>query len=106
VIFDMDGVLIDSNPTHAAAWIQYLSDLGLPYEGIDACMAGKRNDQILRILLGDTASDCEIFAHGAAKEALYRRMMEPEKRLMPGLRPFLNTLVSLPLGLALPLDRK
>ena len=101
VIFDMDGVLIDSNPTHAAAWIEYLSGLGLPYEGIDTWMAGKRNDQIMRILLGDTASDDEVFAHGAAKEALYRRMMEPhiEQRLMPGLRPFLDTLASFPLGL-------
>ena len=101
VIFDMDGVLIDSNPTHAAAWIQYLNGLGLPHEGIDTWMAGKRNDQIMRILLGDTASEDEVFAHGAAKEALYRQMMEPmvERQLMPGLRPFLDTLASLPVGL-------
>ena len=101
VIFDMDGVLIDSNPTHAAAWIQYLDGLGLPHEGIDTWMAGKRNDQIMRSLLGDTASEDEVFAHGAAKEALYRQMMEPmvERQLMPGLRPFLDTLASLPVGL-------
>lgn len=101
VIFDMDGVLIDSNPTHAAAWIQYLNGLGMPHEGIDTWMAGKRNDQIMRILLGDTASEDEVFAHGAAKEALYRQMMEPmvERQLMPGLRPFLDTLASLPVGL-------
>ncbi|MFN0106879.1 MAG: HAD family hydrolase [Bryobacteraceae bacterium] len=101
VIFDMDGVLVDSNPTHAAAWIEYLSGLGLPHEGIDTWMAGKRNDQIMRILLGGTASEEEIFAHGAAKEALYRQMMGPklESLLMPGLRPFLDTLGSLPLGL-------
>ena len=101
VIFDMDGVLIDSNPTHAAAWIQYLDGLGLPNEGIDTWMAGKRNDQIMRILLGDTASEDEVFAHGAAKEALYRQMMEPivEFQLMPGLRPFLDTLAALPVGL-------
>lgn len=101
VIFDMDGVLIDSNPTHAAAWIEYLRGAGLPCEGIDTWMAGKRNDQIMRLLLGDTASDGEVFAHGAAKEALYRQMMAPnlEQQLMPGLRPFLDTLGSLPVGL-------
>lgn len=101
VIFDMDGVLIDSNPTHAAAWIEYLGGLGLPYEGIDTWMAGKRNDQIMRILLGTAPSDDEIFAHGAAKEALYRRMMAPklEERLMPGLVAFLDTLAALPVGL-------
>jgi HAD superfamily hydrolase (TIGR01509 family) len=101
VIFDMDGVLIDSNPTHVAAWIEYLTGLGLPYEGIDTWMSGKRNDQIMRILLGDNASAEEIFAHGAEKEALYREMMAPqlEECLMPGLRPFLDTLNGLPVGL-------
>jgi beta-phosphoglucomutase len=97
----MDGVLIDSNPTHAAAWIQYLDGLGLPNEGIDTWMAGKRNDQIMRILLGDTATREEILAHGAAKERLYRQMMAPElhNRLTPGLYPFLESLANLPLGL-------
>jgi HAD superfamily hydrolase (TIGR01509 family) len=97
----MDGVLIDSNPTHAEAWFAYLGGLGLPSAGIDTWMAGKRNDQIMRILLGEGASDEEIFAHGAAKEALYREMMAPklEESLMPGLRRFLDTLTALPVGL-------
>jgi HAD superfamily hydrolase (TIGR01509 family) len=97
----MDGVLIDSNPMHAAAWIEYLGEHGLPSDGIDTWMAGKRNDQIMRILLGETASEEEIFAHGAAKETLFRQMMAPhvEERLMPGLRPFLDTLAGLPVGL-------
>ena len=101
VIFDMDGVLIDSNPTHAAAWIEYLGGLALPYEGIDTWMAGKRNDQIMRILLGDAVPDDEIFAHGAAKEALYRSMMSPKlgEHLMPGLVAFLDALAPLPVGL-------
>lgn len=101
VIFDMDGVLIDSNPTHAEVWIEYLGALGLPYEGIDTWMAGKRNDQIMRILLGEAASEEEVFAHGAAKEALYRERMavKVEQCLMPGLRPFLASLSEVPVGL-------
>lgn len=97
----MDGVLIDSNPTHARAWIDYLGALNIPYEGIDTWMAGKRNDQIMRILLGESATDDEVFAHGAAKEALYRQLMAPqlEDCLMPGLRPFLATLAGRPVGL-------
>lgn len=101
IIFDMDGVLIDSNPTHATVWIDYLSSQGLPYDGIDTWMAGKRNDQIMRILLGDAADDAEIFAHGAAKEALYRAVMTPklDEHLMPGVRAFLDSLGSMPVGL-------
>lgn len=101
IIFDMDGVLIDSNPIHAAVWIEYLTRQGLPCEGIDTWMAGKRNDQIMRILLGDSAAEREVFAHGAAKEALYRSAMLPqlEARLMPGIRAFLDRLGSVPVGL-------
>lgn len=101
IIFDMDGVLIDSNPTHVAAWLDYLAQHNLPSEGIDTWMSGKRNDQIMRILLGEAASEAEIFAHGAAKEALYRQRMAPqlEACLMPGLRPFLASLAHLPVGL-------
>jgi len=101
VIFDMDGVLIDSNPTHVSVWVEYLSNLNLPYEGIDTWMSGKRNDQIMRILLGPDAPEDVIFAHGAAKEALYRERMRPqlEQCLMPGLRDFLASLHGLPIGL-------
>lgn len=101
VIFDMDGVLIDSNPTHTAAWLRYLTERNLPSDGIETWMAGKRNDQIMRRLLGDGAGEAEIFAHGAAKEELFRQMIAPqlEAHLMPGLRPFLETLQDVPIGL-------
>lgn len=97
----MDGVLIDSNPTHAAVWIEYLTAQGLPLDGIETWMAGKRNDAIMRRLLGENAGEEEVFRHGAAKEALYRERMRPqmEARLMPGLRTFLERLDHLPVGL-------
>lgn len=31
VFFDMDGVLFDSMPAHAAAWVKTLNELGLPF---------------------------------------------------------------------------
>jgi HAD superfamily hydrolase (TIGR01509 family) len=31
VFFDMDGVLFDSMPAHAAAWVRALNELGLPF---------------------------------------------------------------------------
>jgi HAD superfamily hydrolase (TIGR01509 family) len=101
VIFDMDGVIVDSNPIHGAVWLEYLAQHGLPQDGIETWMAGKRNDQIMRRLLGPGASDEDIHRHGAAKEALYRERIDPvlEDRLMPGLRALLDTLAPLPLGL-------
>jgi len=101
VIFDMDGVLIDSNPLHAEAWVEHLNEHGISPSGIDTWMAGKRNDFIMRRLLGPEAADREVFDHGAAKEALYRRKMAPvvERHLTPGLREFLGELRELPVGL-------
>jgi len=101
IIFDMDGVLIDSNPLHEQAWVEYLTRLGIPHDGIDTWMAGKRNDFIMRRLLGPEASEEEVFAHGAAKEALYRSKMRPvlERHLTRGLREFLGQVAKLPVGL-------
>lgn len=97
----MDGVLIDSNPTHEAAWFEYLDSQGIPPNGIETWMAGKRNDAIMRRLLGPSATEAEVFAHGAAKEALYRRKMAPvvERHLTRGLRTLLQSTRGLPVGL-------
>lgn len=97
----MDGVLIDSNPFHEQAWVEYLTGLGIPHDGIDTWMAGKRNDFIMRRLLGPDASEAAVFAHGAAKEALYRQKMRPvlERHLTRGLRDFLGRIEGLPVGL-------
>jgi HAD superfamily hydrolase (TIGR01509 family) len=91
LIFDMDGVLIESTAIHTQAWIEYLRRLDIPSDGILERMHGKRNDQIVRDIWNDSLSAEEVFAHGAAKERLYRELMAPEleSRLVPGVREFL-----------------
>lgn len=92
-IFDMDGVLVDSNPLHRAAWEEYNARHGIrTTEAMQQRMYGKRNDEIVRDFFGEHLSGEEVFAHGAAKEALYREMLKPrmEATLVPGLRPFLR----------------
>src|SRR5580658_9147821 len=97
LIFDMDGVIIDSNPLHRIAWSEYTRRHGIEMtEAMQQRMYGKRNDEIVRDFFGDRAgvhlSDAEVFAHGAAKEALYREMMTPriEESLVPGILKFLT----------------
>lgn len=101
LIFDMDGVLIDSNPLHAATWLEYLASENIPHQDIESWMQGKRNDEIMRRLLGPSATAEEVHRHGAAKESLYRRRMAPqvEAHLMPGLRALLADFDHLPYGL-------
>ncbi|MBL8178215.1 MAG: HAD-IA family hydrolase [Bryobacterales bacterium] len=101
-ILDMDGVLIDSNPLHAQAWLLYLSQYGKAADSMLERMHGKRNDQIVRGLFGEDLSEEEVFAHGAAKEALYRELMKPhvKEKLIPGVAGFLERHKAKPLGVA------
>lgn len=92
-IFDMDGVIIDSNPQHRLAWEAFNRRYGLETtEDMHRRMYGRRNDQIVRDFFGEQLSENEVAARGFAKEALYREMIAGriESMLVPGLREFLD----------------
>jgi beta-phosphoglucomutase len=102
LIFDMDGVVVDSNPLHRAAWAAYNRRHGLETtEAMHERMYGKRNDQIVLDFFGANLSPAEVFEHGAAKEALYREMMRPllAGAIVPGLRAFIERHAELAIGL-------
>lgn len=102
LIFDLDGVIIDSMPVHTEAWEIYLKRCGVQADKIVSRMHGKRNDDLVRDLFGDELSDEEVAAHGAAKEALYRQLMAPRlcRHLIPGIATFLERHQQTPIGLA------
>ena len=102
LIFDMDGVLIDSNPVHREAWEIYNRRFGLETtEAMHQSMYGKRNDEIVRVFYGDLPAD-EVTRRGAEKEALYREMIAGriESFLVAGLRDFLETHRKMPMAVA------
>jgi len=103
LIFDMDGVIIHSNPVHREAWVQYNRRFGI--ETDDAMlqrMLGRRNDEIIRDFFGGNVAVAEVAAHGAAKEALYREIIgsRVNEALVPGVREFLARHQDMPVGLA------
>jgi beta-phosphoglucomutase family hydrolase len=101
LIFDMDGVIIDSNPTHRASWVAFNRRYGLETtEDMHQFMYGKRNDQIVRGFYGDGITAEEVEERGRAKERLYREMIagRTETMLVPGLRAFLERHRDLPMG--------
>jgi beta-phosphoglucomutase len=101
LIFDMDGVIIDSNPLHRLAWAAFNRGYGLETtEAMQRRMYGKRNDQIVRDYFGEGISPEEVEARGRAKERLYREMLtgRTEEMLVPGLREFLERYRDLPMG--------
>lgn len=103
LIFDMDGVVIDSNPAHRASWAAFNRRYGLETtEAMQQRMYGKRNDEIVRDFFGAGLSDEEVARRGAAKERLYREMIDGqvEKMLVPGLKTFLQDLGGVPIAMA------
>jgi beta-phosphoglucomutase len=103
LIFDMDGVIVDSNPVHRDAWVTFNRRYGLETtEEMHGRMYGRRNDDIVRDFYGDGLSPEEIEARGAAKEEVYRQMVGDriDEILIPGVRQFLEGHRGTPMGLA------
>ena len=99
----MDGVIVDSNPLHREAWEAFNLRYGVETtEAMHESMYGKRNDDIVRNFFGAELPEAEVFARGAAKEALYREMAKDrlEEMLVPGLREFLQSFRDSPMALA------
>src|SRR5258706_10533266 len=92
-IFDLDGVVIDSMPMLTEAWKVYLDGLGIGSGDIETRMHGRRNDEIAGEFIGKHLAPEAIFAHGAAKEQLYRDLLRPSlmARLVPGVVEFLQS---------------
>src|SRR5437660_461811 len=99
----MDGVVLDSNPIHREAWAAFNRRYRLETtEAMHEFMYGKRNDAIIRGFYGEMLSAEEVRARGAAKEALYREMIQYqlEQALVPGVVQFLKDYRVTPKALA------
>jgi beta-phosphoglucomutase len=102
LIFDMDGVIVDSNPLHREAWVAYNRRYQLETtEAMHQRMYGKRNDEIIRDFYGESLTEAEVQARGAAKEEVYRELMTGrlEEFLVPGVREFLQNHQGISLGM-------
>jgi len=101
LIFDLDGVIVDSMPMHTHSWKLYLERHGIDAPDLVEKMHGRRNDEIVAEFWGPHLTPEENFRHGAAKEALWRELMEPvlESHLVPGVRTFLERHREAPIAL-------
>jgi len=89
LIFDMDGVIIDSHPAHRQAWRAFLESLGRPVSDaeLNFVLDGRKRDDILRHFLG-TLSENEIREYGEQKDKFLREQSWVIKPI-PGIVEFL-----------------
>lgn len=92
VIFDMDGVLIDSNPFHIRKWIELLEEHGIPYNPHDlpAQILGQRNDTAFRFFFGPGLGEDEIDRLSEELEARFRKTFRAHARPLPGLKALIE----------------
>jgi beta-phosphoglucomutase family hydrolase len=107
LIFDLDGVIIDSMPFHQRAWQRYLEVTGIGSRDSLEFMHGQRNEEIVRALLGPEADLETVIAHGAAKEQMYRDMLRERlgEHLVAGIAEWLEHVSGAPIALATNAER-
>jgi len=91
VIFDMDGVLVDSYAAHMRSWQLLGNELGRPISEAEfARTFGQTSRDIIRTLFGPDRSDREVRALDERKESLYRELIRNNVPIMPGAAEVLN----------------
>ncbi|HMD97303.1 MAG TPA: HAD family phosphatase [Terriglobia bacterium] len=88
LIFDMDGVLVDSNPFHLRKWVNLLNEHGIPFnsEELPKQILGHRNDDLLRHFFGSNLTAEERRALTEELEEKFRVAFKPHAQPLPGLR--------------------
>lgn len=74
VIFDMDGVIVDSHPAHRYAWKEFLHTIGkeVMENDLDFISDGRKRQEILQHFLGPL-TDLQIEEYGRLKNDLFLR---------------------------------
>jgi HAD superfamily hydrolase (TIGR01509 family) len=93
VLFDMDGVLVDTNPYHKLAIQQFCTKHGfaLSEEELHQKVYGRTNTDWITNLFG-TLTPNELAGYADEKEALFREIYKPHVTAVKGLIEFLEAL--------------
>ena len=93
VIWDMDGVITDTAPYHFRAWQEVFRKRDKSYTEADfSNNFGKRNDAIIRNILGSQVSAEEMEAITTEKETSFRKSARGKIKPLPGAIELLQSL--------------
>ncbi len=103
VIFDLDGVIVDTEEAHRKAWKEQVTGRGMSFsESLWQEMFGRTNQEIISNVLGWTDDPDQIREIAEKKEKKYRRIVKKDGlRMIDGAKPLIESLSgsSLKLGL-------
>ncbi len=90
LIFDMDGTMVDSMPSHAQSWVVLAQRHGLTIDLPELMRrtTGRTGLECMRILFERDMPDAEAFVHLQEKEALYREIFAPQFAEVQGFSAF------------------
>ncbi|HTH57934.1 MAG TPA: HAD family phosphatase [Cyclobacteriaceae bacterium] len=91
-VFDMDGVIVDTNPYHKIALKQFAEKYGyhLDEEGMVKKIYGRTNKEWIPNLFGKELTAKQLEQYGEEKEKMFRDLYKKDITPVPGLREFLN----------------
>jgi beta-phosphoglucomutase len=87
IVFDMDGVLVDSNPFHLKKWVELLNERRIPFneESLPKQILGARNDTAFRLFFGNHLTDQDILQLSEELEGKFRKVFAPHAKPLAGL---------------------
>jgi len=87
LVFDMDGVLIDSNPFHLEKWAEFLVEQSVPHTHKELMehVLGHHNDHTFRYFFGDKFTNEEMSKLREGMEASFRQAFGAHAKPLPGL---------------------
>jgi beta-phosphoglucomutase family hydrolase len=89
----MDGVLVDTGPSHFEAWRQVLAEHGTPFSLRQFRVTfGMNNAGVLDAVYDEDLAAEEVQAISDRKEILFRQAVRGRARLLPGVRDWLTWL--------------
>ncbi len=93
VLWDMDGVIVDTGEYHYRAWVHVLTAAGLSYNDEQFRNTfGMNNATILSLLFGREPTADELAVLDEGKEQYFRELIRGDVKALPGVRAWLSTL--------------
>jgi HAD superfamily hydrolase (TIGR01509 family) len=96
LIFDMDGVVIDSNPYHKTAWENFLRNKGIPFDDqfFFNVLSGRTGPTSMRIIFGDNLSEAIMSEYLDEVDQGFQNILRQTEEVKPiaGLYEFLDSI--------------